>query len=462
MKTILFVLHDHFAVRNFIYSPFIRSEFARDDVRVVFVVQDPENHEQEAAQYDNVVLEKCVPGDTGLGRHKNRVVNFLYKTIEYRFNVINDFNHIKVKESIPEKYIINKTEDAFKFWVRFPVRKSKLIFRLLKGIYNSGLFLNPAAKKLMQKYIPDLVVTSQPQMPLTRSFHYLARKKGVRSLSYVNSWDFLTTDGPVLRAIDEFVVWNKQSEKELQKYHRINKKPVHRVGPVHMDTTFEKKNILSKKEISEHLGMDPDKKIIIFGTYNKRLGSHEPGIVKHVAQSSLEKLNAQLIIRGHPYDESYYERYGEVGKMPGVIHCKGKRFLEQLGDKVDDQTILYSILAHADALICSATTLSLDGVRFDVPIINLGFDGDLDIPPEASVERKYTYNHYAPLLQTGGIELVRSYEELDTAISEALERPEASAEGRTKIREEYLEPLDGHASERLYSLLLNKLRQSLH
>ncbi|MBI4128611.1 MAG: hypothetical protein HY460_01050, partial [Parcubacteria group bacterium] len=270
--------------------------------------------------------------------------------------------------------------------------------------------------------------------------------------AYINSWDFLTTDGPVFQDIDEFVVWYEQGRHELEKYDHVSK-PIHNVGPIHLDTTFVPGHLRSKEEICRYFRMDPRKRIIVFGSYNRRLGTHEPSIITRVAAEMIARHNAYLVVRGHPYDESFFDRYGEIGKMPGVILCKGRRFSEEREGDLDDQTILYSLLRHCDVLICSATTLTLDGIRFDKPVINIGFDGDLQIPKEASVERKYTYDHYAPLMSFDGISFVRSYDELASAIEQGIESPQEKAEGRKSIRRLYLEPLDGHASDRFISLL---------
>ena len=441
MKTIIFVLHDHFAVRNFLYSPFINQDFSGNNLKVVFVVDNPEKYQAAVKNKTNLILEKLEPTiDSFSQRLKNKIINFLYKTIEYRFNKISGFKHLIVKESIPKEYIIHKAEDSFKFLVRFPLPKSKNVFSILKWLYNSPIFLNKKAIELINKYSPDIIITSNPQIPHVRSYHILGKRKKIKTISYVNSWDYLTTDGPVLKDIDEFIVWNERGKKELEEFHKTTR-PIHNIGPIHMDNTFLTDYTLDKEAICNYFNIDPKKKIIILGVYHKRLGSHEPSIAEYIAKNILPKHDAYLIIRGHPYDETYYDRYGEIGKLPGVILCKGKRYSEIKSIEIDDQIILYSILKNCDLLICSATTLTLDAIRFNKPVINIGFDGNLKIPAAASVLKKYTYTHYAPLLTSGGIDLVKSFAELETSIDSLLAHPEIKTEGIKKSRNNTLNRL---------------------
>lgn len=452
MKSILFILPDHFSVRNFIYSPFLSKDFKGAGIRIIFAVRDPENHRAAVAGRDDVILESLENMSPKADRWRRRFVNFLYHTLEYRFNRRCGFQHIKVKEQIPSQYIIHKPEDSFKYYIKYPAPHSRLVYRLYYWLYNAPVCLDRRARELMDEYSPTLVVTANPQIPHSRSFVLLAKQRKIKTIAYVNSWDYLTTDGPVLRDIDEFVVWYERGRQELKKWHQVTK-PIHNIGPIHLDVSFRSDTVISKDEICRHFGLDPGRPFIVFGVYNQRLGAHEPGIARYVAEKVIPRLNANLIIRGHPYDENFYQRYGELGRLPNVVLNKGKRFNEEKAGELHDQTILYSILKHSQMVICSATTLTLDAIRFDKPVINLGFDGETHVPPVASVARRYTYDHYSPLLAADGIYFVQSYEALRQAIEEAMAKPQLKLAGQHKIKTDYLEPLDGRASDRFFDLL---------
>ena len=68
---------------------------------------------------------------------------------------------------------------------------------------------------------------------------------------------------------------------------------------------------------------------------------------------------------------------------------------------------------------------------------------------------EYAFEHYKPLIKSGGVWLVGSYRALDHALSRYLEQPTIHAEGRSAIRDEHISPLDGNASRRLIDYLID-------
>jgi hypothetical protein len=450
MKTILIILPDHFSVRNFLYSPFIEQDFAGRDLRIVFLLKDSEKHSGQTENKKNIILEELSDEKTFQTKVRNKILNYLYETLNFRFSSINDLEHIKLKMRIPNELIISK-HDVFPWHIRCPFTKSKFVFNCLHGLYNSSLLTDPSAEIIIKKYNPQAVISTDPQSPTARSFYISAKRNGIKTMSYINSWDYLTTDGPVLTAIDEYIGWNERMGFELANLHKSNK-PFHNIGPLHFDYSFHSEFIWPREKLFEFLGVPLNQKIITYGVLGARVGMHEPGIAAWLADK-IKDLNGHLIIRGHPEDQSIPERYKEALAKPNASICMGKRFDDVLEKSVDDRIVLYSLLAHSSIVICGPTTLTLDALRFDKPVINIGFDGYLELPKNASISNRYEIDHYAPLLGYDGIYYVNNFEELEKALKSSIERPEEQAIGRKKIRENYLEPLDGKASQRLFELL---------
>lgn len=448
MKTILIVLPDHFSIRNFVYSPFIEQDFKSNDMRVVFVLKNPEAHLGQIKGRNNIILEDIEYKKNFWQKIKNRFVRWNQETLNYRFSKIKKLKHISLKENIPDEHIMSHY-DRFSFWLKFPATESRLIYNSLYWLYNSSFFSEPHARKLIKKYKPSLVITTNPQMWTSRAYYLEAKKKKIKTFTYVNSWDYLTTDGPVMEKIDEFITWNERMGKELKNVQK-NHKPVHNIGPLHFDYSFHKDFIWSKEKINRFLGIPIEKDFAIYGVCGARIGKHEPGIALHLAKK-LSEYGLYLVIRGHPEDQTIPKRYQKVIKEPNVNICMGSKFDDL--QKIDDRIVLYSLLTHMKLLLCGPTTLTLDGIRFGKPIINIGFDGNLNLPPQASVAVRYTIDHFAPLLTYNGIYYVKNFLELNQSLHNALSLPRELAEGQKKIRDDYLEPLDGKASERMFALL---------
>jgi hypothetical protein len=121
---------------------------------------------------------------------------------------------------------------------------------------------------------------------------------------------------------------------------------------------------------------------------------------------------------------------------------------------------LANLLYHADVLLASQGSISLDAAALDTCVINIAFDGDLEVDHFASIRRWYEMDHYAPVVRSGGTRMVSSYEELDRAIIDYLRNPDKDRLGRDRLRQEQLEPFDGQASERLVKLIVKEAQQS--
>ena len=134
---------------------------------------------------------------------------------------------------------------------------------------------------------------------------------------------------------------------------------------------------------------------------------------------------------------------------------RGHHFSEPPKKNNDDRIILNSLLKNADVVICSGGSFSLDALCFDKPVINIGFDGGLNLPKEASMLSRFRIDHYAKLLNYKGIYLVKNYQELDRAVKESLAKPDKLMGNIKKIKEKYLKPLDGRASERFFEIIKN-------
>jgi hypothetical protein len=56
--------------------------------------------------------------------------------------------------------------------------------------------------------------------------------------------------------------------------------------------------------------------------------------------------------------------------------------------------------------------------------------------------------HWAELIDSGGVLMARTQADLERLVREALDDPGLGAEGRIRLRENHLAPLDGAVAER--------------
>jgi hypothetical protein len=105
-----------------------------------------------------------------------------------------------------------------------------------------------------------------------------------------------------------------------------------------------------------------------------------------------------------------------------------------------------------------ASTTTIDAACFDTPVVNVAFDGPRNVPYEESCKRYYKFDHYKKVVETGGITIANSIDELVQQIERYLDDPSLEATGRARIREEQCYKLDGKSGERIGQYLIELLR----
>ena len=120
---------------------------------------------------------------------------------------------------------------------------------------------------------------------------------------------------------------------------------------------------------------------------------------------------------------------------------------------------LLATLKYSDIFINVASTITIEAILFDKPVINVAFDGYEHKPAWESVARYYKeYTHYLDIVRTGGVMVAGAAGELIEAINKYLINPRADEEGRRKIVQEQVSQFDGHASQRVANFIINYVK----
>jgi hypothetical protein len=129
----------------------------------------------------------------------------------------------------------------------------------------------------------------------------------------------------------------------------------------------------------------------------------------------------------------------------------------------EDLYIYTSLLRHAALGINPASTVSLELMMVGKPIINLGFEPPgSDLPHWSRFARHIDYDHYRPVVASGGVMVARSIEELKNLIMQGLDHPQAGCEAQKNfICTFFGKMLDGKAGERIANQLVNLSKSKL-
>jgi hypothetical protein len=250
--------------------------------------------------------------------------------------------------------------------------------------------------------------------------------------------------------MSQYIVPNNIIRKELQRYHIIPDNRIEVIGWWQRDCYKQTSIFQTRETFFQSIEVSSNRRLLLFAANPYRLGRHEPDIIRHIRkqmQQGVYGLPCTLLVRPHPLDTDWQQRLGIFHNPPDVIVQPAE---------TGRLSHLTNLLYHADVLLASQGSISLDAMALDTPIINIGFDGDLNVTYYDSVRRYYEMDHYASVVASGAVCLVESYTELDTAIQDCLHNPDINRTQRDQLRQDLLEPFDGYASQRLVQSILNQ------
>ena len=231
-------------------------------------------------------------------------------------------------------------------------------------------------------------------------------------------------------------------------------------GPPQFDFYYDPSYIQQESHWRQTLDLPASRPVILFGGGTYRIVPNEHLFLKQLddAISSGEVAgNPVILFRRHPGDAS--DRWREVLQNARNIRVdkswQASESKGQINITRADIEQLCSTLFHCAVHINSSSTLSVDGAIFDRPQIGPAYDPGFSNKFDRVLKELYIREHYIPITNSGGLDVVKSKKQYLTAVNRAFSHPEEHYEGRKKIIEEICTFDDGKSTDRV----VEKLRQ---
>lgn len=312
------------------------------------------------------------------------------------------------------------------------------------------------------RYDPALIVAAnlfdELEMHLVRE----AKRRGVPSVGFINSWDKASGRSAIRILPDQFIVFNRFVRDELIRYHGVRPERIFIGGIPQYDRYFELKP-RSREALFRPLGIDPSKKLIVYSPIGGVFKNSDWAMIDLLERLRREGRfgdDAELLVRFPPNDffdeREFVKRPWLRYQYPGVRFSKIRGLdwdmtFAELGELADT-------LFHMSVLVCYGSSLSVDAAVLNKPVININFDVIPNLPLSKLPTRFYTTSHYSKALATGGIRLVKSAEELVASVRRYLNDPTVDAVGRQALARSQCEFLDGKSGQRIGRFILNFLQ----
>ncbi|HAM70041.1 MAG TPA: hypothetical protein DCM86_00165 [Verrucomicrobiales bacterium] len=323
--------------------------------------------------------------------------------------------------------------------------------------------------RLFERLKPDLVFNGSHihglagELP-TRVAHHM----GIPTAGFVFSWDNLTSRSRIMAPYDYWFVWNQHMRGQLLGFYpEVRPGSVFVTGTPQFDFHFNPKYRLSREEVCRKIGIDPARPFILYtsGIYNHFFEEHKhlQSIIRHLQSIDVHP-RPQLVVRNYAKGTSDELKEMARGSYPDVVFPP-VTWDEKWWMPLHEDLYLYSSLVeHAHMSINAASTVTLEFMMKDKPVINLDFD-----PPGSHLkycqgyQRHIRFDHFWPVAQSGGTMVTRSEGEMREALIRGLTQPKADSAARMRFVQDFFgDTLDGRSGFRVAERLVDLARRDSH
>lgn len=294
-------------------------------------------------------------------------------------------------------------------------------------------------EKTVKKMKPDIVVIMEDITPIYRAIAKICRTNNVPTLVIQHGIPSADMKGFHVMPIeaDKQAVWGDTGKKWAVERGKPSETQVITGNPrFDLIVAKESKSDKEKRWVYDKLGLTPQKGVVVLATswYSPVASCFVPEEIEIFFSKTLEAMKKfpekQVVIKLHP---SYHAEYEELARAIANEL--------QIANVFITHRFLWELLSICDLLITDFSTVGLEGMLFDIPVIT--FD------PTKTLE----LNRYAG---SGAALEVYQEENLVPAIKGALydkEIREKLAEARKKFVYECAYLKDGKASQRVAKLI---------
>jgi hypothetical protein len=301
---------------------------------------------------------------------------------------------------------------------------------------------------------PRLLVSTHCTVATEIPYILAARRLRISTVGWILSFDNLTSRS-ALPVFDHYLAWNgRMRDRMLRLYPDRAAKNVHVTGTpqfdFHVDARFRRGRVDTLRE----LGLEDGSRYVVWAANSRVLTPTEPELVASFLRRAGDLADLRehrLVVRLHPLDD--YERWKGVAR-------ENPRFVvtepwPQTGPPPEAaaQARLVSTLLHADACINVASTMSLDAAILDVPVICVAFALGESGAEHDAYRAYYATDHYRPIVESGGVRMAGSLDDLLTRTLEAVRDPHRDRAARARLVQEECGQVDGAAGSRVAATL---------
>lgn len=336
----------------------------------------------------------------------------------------------------------------------------------IKSFKNDPIFKQ--TERLLDSHKTNLLFFTHQRPPFVATIVYAAQKLHIPTATFIFSWDNLASKGRMAASFDHHLVWSDLMKTELLEFYKnISVDQVAVVGTPQFEPYVLDPHDLNQEWFYDYFRIKRNQKIICYSCADASIGPNDPLVIETIAEAIKDERikNAQLLVRTSPAeDESRFqaikERFPEIHWNHPQWQLTRENHPEPWSQRIPEASEiaqLKAVLQFSDLNINMCSTMSLDFMIFDKPVINTVFGNEKN--GFYNDQRFLEYTHYKRVVESGAVSIAKNETQLIDQINFSLENPNARLENqRDLVKLQISKPLEG-TSERI-AQVLRKLAES--
>lgn len=297
-------------------------------------------------------------------------------------------------------------------------------------------------QNLLEKEDFNLLFFTHQRPPYLAPLAYAAQNKRIPAVSFIFSWDNLASKGRMAADFDKYIVWSELMKQELlQFYSRTQPETVKVAGTPQFEPYVLARYKTEKEDFYRRFNLNAERKTICFSCGDISTSKNDELYISILANAIQNKMipNVNLLVRTSPAEDPIRFQ-GLAEKFPFIQwnypdwKLSRENHPEPWSQRVPseaDVRDLRAILEHSDLNINMLSTMSLDFMQFDKPVVNPVFGNETN--GLYNDQRFLQYAHIEYLVNSGATKIAKNEAELLEAVNFYLEHPEADRENRKQL-----------------------------
>lgn len=254
-------------------------------------------------------------------------------------------------------------------------------FQELQNVTFKNHKLTKEYLSILEKEQFSMLLFTHQRPPYIAPLVYAANKKKIKTAAFIFSWDNLASKGRMASNFDYYLVWSNLMKHDLLKfYNSIKKTQVKVVGTPQFVPYVMESYKMSKLDFISEFDLDSNLKTICFSCGDISTSKNDELYIETIANAILEKTiePVNFIVRTSPAEDpirfkGLVEDFSFIKWNFPKWHQVRPNHQESWSQRIPtigDVKQLRTLLEYSDLNINMLSTMSLDSMMFDKPVIN--------------------------------------------------------------------------------------------